>query len=128
MKTIVSFCLVLMCFFATLSASSTPLYTNDCTTEWPAVSEVVIARSANGLEISWMAATEERDIIYIIEKSGNGKQFTQVAVILGGFEENGRFAYKFREKQNNASAAMHYRIMQIKADGSARVVGMAAAQ
>ncbi|MFN4284361.1 MAG: hypothetical protein ACK4E8_00185 [Lacibacter sp.] len=125
MKTIVPFVLVIVSLLTARTAFSAPVFAPADTTLWPVVADVVITRSGNAVAISWKANQEEKDIIYIIEKTGNGKQYSRVALVLGGFEEAGRYSYQFRDKQA-AGAAVQYRILQVKANGSARLVPMPA--
>lgn len=122
MKTVLSVFITAVCFFTVFTAVATPIHTSENGSDWPAVSEVAIRATSKGIDISWKAQTEQHDIVYMVEMTRNGKQFSQVAMVLAGFEENGRFVYKFREKRRKV-AAVQYRILQIKSDGSTRVVG-----
>lgn len=122
MKTVLSGFFAAIYFLMVFTAAATPIHTGRYASDWPAVSEVAIRSSSKGIDISWKAQAEQHDIVYIIQMTRNGKQFSQVAMVLAGFEENGRFVYKFREKRRK-DAAVQYRILQIKSDGSMRVVG-----
>jgi hypothetical protein len=60
-------------------------------------------------------------VIYQLEKSTDSKQFTTVAIVMGGFSNGNSFDFEFRE--NTVSEKAIYRIKQIKQDGSFRIAG-----
>jgi hypothetical protein len=88
---------------------------------WPQIFDVQISFTGSSVSLSWMADAEPKELYYEVEKSTNGSSFKTVAVVLGGFANEQSFSYLFREKKN-LSVKEVYRIIQIKKDGSHRIV------
>jgi hypothetical protein len=111
MKTIHSAFFIIFLFF--LQTSSFAL------NPWPEVSMPKWEIKEQRLSISWIANSDLSDIVYHIEKSQDGKQFTTTGIILGGFLNNNQFEFAYRLKYESG---MHYRIKQVNKDGATRVV------
>jgi len=121
MKTIIFSVLLFNELFFSAKAAETRLAPPvAATTEWPVVSQFMVQMNASRVTITWKASADE-SVIYQVEKSTDSKQFTTVAIVMGGFSNGNSFDFEFREKAVSEKAI--YRIKQIKQDGSFRIAG-----
>jgi hypothetical protein len=121
MKTIIFSVLLFNELFFSAKAAETRLAPPvAATTEWPVVSQFMVQMNASRVTITWKASADE-SVIYQVEKSTDSKQFTTVAIVMGGLSNGNSFDFEFREKAVSEKAI--YRIKQIKQDGSFRIAG-----
>lgn len=121
MKTIIFSVLLFNELFFSAKAAETRLVPPvAATTDWPVVSQFTVQMNAGRVTITWKASADE-SVIYQVEKSTDSKQFTTVAIVMGGFSNGNSFDFEFREKAVSEKAI--YRIKQIKQDGSFRIAG-----
>ncbi len=107
-------------FFSAKAAETRLVPPVSATTDWPVVSQFMVQMNASRVTITWKASADE-SVIYQVEKSTDSKQFTTVAIVMGGFSNGNSFDFEFREKAVSEKAI--YRIKQIKQDGSFRIAG-----
>jgi predicted phage tail protein len=111
MKTIHSLFLSVSLLFISLASSAA--------NPWPEVSAPKWELKEQRVHISWTADADASDVVYIIEKSQDGKNFTTATMLLGGFQHNQNFEFACRLKHE---AGMYYRIRQVNKEGAARVL------
>ncbi|HMO32304.1 MAG TPA: hypothetical protein PKE63_03900 [Lacibacter sp.] len=92
------------------------------TDNWPLISSWHCTRTNTHLQLQWTATSEAADVVYVVEKSANGKDFTTAAVLLGGFSIPMGYSYQFKEKYSG-NASYTYRIKQVRSDGTWRIAG-----
>jgi hypothetical protein len=69
--------------------------------------------------VNWSATSDQSDILYIIEKSRDGKTFSSEILVMGGFEENNQVTFSCRFKYE---AGTQYRIKQINNTGNYKII------
>jgi hypothetical protein len=61
--------------------------------------------------LSWTSATEENFSHYVIEKSTDGKNFSDMAIVFGGGSSASSFSYQYKDKNvASASGIIYYRL------------------
>ncbi len=120
MKTIL-FSLFLAFQLSSAQAAPQPFTVPSFAAQWPQVFDVEFKQTGDRIQLQWKASSESADLYYTIEKSENGTHYTTAGIVLGGFDEQQYFSYRFREKINT-KAKTYYRIKQMTNDGSSRVV------
>lgn len=113
MKTI-----VLVFFFTGIFGFSNG-YSQQADQNWPEVCKFQLSHSGSVVKLQWLAKVEPNGFYYEIERSEDGTNFKTVGVVLGGFEQEGQYSYKFQEKAK--ATKIYYRIKQVKQDGSFRI-------
>ena len=111
MKTVHSLFLFILLFsFSFSSFASNP---------WPEVSAPKWEIREHRLLINWTSASDQKDIVYVVEKSRDGKIFSTEMMVMGGFEVNQQFEFSCRFKYE---AGTQYRIKQMNNSGQYRIV------
>jgi hypothetical protein len=110
---------ILLVFFFTGILGSSGTYSQQAVQNWPEVCKFQLSNTGSVVQLQWLAKTEPAGFYYEIESSEDGKNFRTVAVVLGGFEQEGEYSYKFRDQAT--AAKIYYRIKQVKQDGSFRI-------
>ena len=87
---------------------------------WPEVSKFQFSQSGSNMKLQWLVVAEPQGFYYEIERSEDGLTYKPVGIVLGGFEQEGLYAYKFQE--NVKGTKIYYRIKQVKQDGSFRII------
>jgi hypothetical protein len=69
--------------------------------------------------VNWTSSADQSDIVYVIEKSRDGKVFSTEMIVMGGFDVNNQFEFSCRFKYETG---MQYRIKQMNNSGQYRVI------
>jgi hypothetical protein len=77
-----------------------------------------VARQGSNTQLSWSTSQEENNNYYAIEKSADGHNWKQVAVVMGAGTSSLVNKYTYTEK-NISDAVVYYRIRQVDMNGSA---------
>jgi hypothetical protein len=112
MKTIHSLFLFLSLFLLSFSSfASNP---------WPEVSAPIWDIKDQRLFINWTSTSDILDVVYVIEKSRDGKTFSTEMIVLGGYEMSNQFEFSCRFTYETG---MQYRIKQMNNSGHYRIIG-----
>jgi len=72
--------------------------------------------SGNEMLISWSTSSENKNDHFILERSNNGTDWTEIAQIKGAGTSNTRHGYLFKDKDKNSEIA-YYKLSQFDSDG-----------
>lgn len=109
----------LLVFFFTGILGFSNGYSQQAVQNWPEVCKFQLSHSGSVVQLQWLAKAEPEGFYYEIESSEDGRNFKTVALVLGGFVQEGQYSYRFQEKAK--ASAIYYRIKQVKQDGSFRI-------
>ena len=99
------------------------LSTGSCSGSLPTqIMNFEAALADQGIAVSWLATSEISDIHYILEKSTDGEQFTQLEEIEGKGGLDATHAYKVTD-MNPAPGKNIYRLSQVDANGAVQKFG-----
>jgi hypothetical protein len=111
MKTIHSLFLAFSIFFFSLSSYAINPLPEVAAPKWELKEQRVC--------VNWTASSDQVDVIYIVEKSRDGKIFSSEMVVMGGFEANNQLEFSCRFKYE---AGTQYRIKQINNNGNYKII------
>lgn len=69
--------------------------------------------------VSWLTEEEPNDYHYVVERSFNGQSFSQVGIVLDGFENDNGKSYRFKENKKilEGNPVIYYRLKHTALDG-----------
>lgn len=82
--------------------------------------------SGNSVLLSWSTATETNNDYFIIEKSNDGKVYTETGIIRGAGNSSSVHEYSFTDYENTAPAT-YYRLTQVDFNGTRQLLSEMAA-
>ena len=86
---------------------------------WPDVAVPTWELKRQQVFINWVTNADQKDIVYVIEKSRNGKTFSTEMMVMGGFEVSHQFEFSCRFTYE---AGTQYRIKQMNNFGQYRII------
>jgi hypothetical protein len=75
-------------------------------------------RQDNNIQLTWVTSEEINNSYYAVERSTNGSNWKQIAVVLGAGTTEAVSRYSYTDK-NISDAVVYYRIRQVDINGSA---------
>ncbi|KAA9345698.1 T9SS type A sorting domain-containing protein [Adhaeribacter soli] len=72
----------------------------------------------NGVELNWATATELNNDKFIIERSGNGMNWTEAGQVRGHGNSSSVINYTFTDQVNGAEKQLYYRLKQVDYNGT----------
>ena len=80
----------------------------------------------NAVIIKWVTEQEINNNYFEVERSFNGINFTTIGLVSGGFENENRNEYQFKDKDAKLESIIYYRLKQVSNDGKATVTNILA--
>ena len=69
-------------------------------------------------DLKWTATTEGKVSHFVVERSNDGVNFQDAAVVFAFENGNNAFTYKFSDKLNNANGVVYYRLCTVDNNGT----------
>jgi hypothetical protein len=76
------------------------------------------AAATNGVKLTWATATETNNKGFEIQKSTDGKTYSEVGFVVGSGTSAHVKSYSFTDANSNKSGVVYYRLKQIDYDGT----------